>query len=148
MPPWNRSLVHSKASGRTGIPIRLERRAQLSISEDIEVFYNRQLRHSTLGYLSQPRLVDQISFPIFAVMRGCSPEDSRCHLSHQLLCSGNSSPPSPQMPSLALRHSRAPGNRVWQTPLPPALCSLARIPGRFCPNLLRLYILLHETLPI
>jgi putative transposase len=34
------------------MPTKLERRAELSIFEYIEVFYNRQRHHSTLGYLS------------------------------------------------------------------------------------------------
>jgi hypothetical protein len=49
---------------------------------------------------------------------------------HHLSCSGQSDLHSPQMSSLHLWHSRAQGNRFWQTPPPPALCFPARSPGR------------------
>jgi putative transposase len=61
MPRWSRSSVRSKASGQTGILLRPERWAQLSIFEYIEVFSTRQRRHSTLGYLSPVSYEQQLN---------------------------------------------------------------------------------------
>src|SRR2546426_12184156 len=65
-----------------------------------------------------------------------------------LPCPGQSDPHSTQMSALPLWHSRAQGNRFWQTPPSLALCSPIRSPGRFCPYARWSYVFLHGTIPI